>query len=50
MAISIDVVPNFSAFVNPTAEEIAVAVGCDEVTALAFLDNFVVLPKAKVTE
>ena len=45
MAITIAVKPDFSAFVTPTAEEIAAAVGCDEVTALGVLENFVVLPK-----
>lgn len=41
--ITIAVKPDFSAFASPTAEEIAAAVGCDEVTALAMLEHFVVL-------
>jgi hypothetical protein len=50
MPITVKVQPDLSAFYPPTAEELAAAVGCDEATALAVLDNFFVLPKAKSEE
>lgn len=45
MAITVEVKPDFSAFRQATAEEIAAAVGCDEVTALAVLASYTVLPR-----
>lgn len=45
MAITIKVVPDFSAFTQPTAEELAAAVGCDEATALAVTKSYTLFPK-----
>lgn len=45
MAVTLAVVPDFSAFVTPTAVQISKAVGCDEATAELFLQHFVVLPR-----
>lgn len=44
MAISMKVVPDFSAFRTATVEEIVAETGCSEQVAEAMLERFTVLP------
>lgn len=44
MAITVEVVPDFSRFRSATVEEIVAETGCSEQVAEAMLENFTVLP------
>ena len=45
MAIMVQVKPDFSAFRQASVSAVMAEVGCDEATAEALLEHFVVLPR-----